>query len=112
MVRTASFLLGLCLAILWLAGISSAAPRWFSWLDALAALCAFIGALTAATATPAIRLAGPAALSAGLFGLWSAGLAARVPPWQAWWTFVFAVAFAMLAVSVAVNQRRAMRRPV
>ena len=109
MVRTYSFLLGIGLAILWLGGITSAAPRWYSWLDALAAICAFGGATIAASVTPRILVAGPAALSLGLFGLWIVGLAAHVPPWQAWWTFVFAVAFALVTASAAFGRRRTAR---
>lgn len=110
MVRTYSFLLGLGLCILWLSGMSSAAPYWYSWLDALAAVCAFFGATIAASVMPAMQIAGPLALALGLFGLWIAGLVVRVPPWQAWWTFVFGVAFAVLGGWAGLG-RRATTRP-
>lgn len=106
MVRVWSSLYGAGLTLLWLAGMFSPAPRWFAWLDAVAALCAYGGAAISPSLPPSYRVTGPLALAAGLFGLWIAGLAARVPPWQAWWTFVFAFAFLVLGVGASLANRR------
>lgn len=107
MVRTYSFLLGLGLAILWLAGITSYAPLWFTWLTAIAAICAFGGSLMVDSMPPVGRRLGPLALSLGLFGLWIAGLLERVPPWQIWWTFFFAAAFLLLFAATFTTRTRA-----
>lgn len=106
MVRLWSVLYGVGLALLWLAGLLGGGPRWYAWLDALAAVCAVGGGTIAASVPPRLKVEGPLALAAGLFGLWIAGLAARVPGWQAWWTFLFAVLFAVLGAGVALSDRR------
>lgn len=110
MVRTYSFLMGIGLSLVWLAGMTSPAPHWYAWLDAIAAVCAYGGATVADTVPPFLRALGPLALSAGLFGLWIVGLVTDVPAWQAWWTFVFAVGFAALGLWVAFAERATGRR--
>jgi hypothetical protein len=39
-----SALLGVALFALWVEGTAYGLPRWVTWVDALAARCAFIGA--------------------------------------------------------------------
>lgn len=106
MVRTYSVILGLGLAILWIAGLGSPnAAGWLTWLDGVAALCAFIiaGALNPTYISRTSRAAAPVLLSVGLFVLWIVGLTSQVVPWLAWWTFAFACAFLVLGLAAAAK---------
>ncbi len=105
MVRETSIGLGIGLIIWWLVGLSDHAAAWLTWLDGIAALCAFgIGAaVVPSRANAPVTAGGPIALSIGLFVLWLIGLATHAQSWLAWWTFVFACAF--LAVGVYASTR-------
>jgi hypothetical protein len=93
--------MGVGLAILWIAGLSSPyAPAWFTWLDGVAAFCAFVIAGTNQSYdTRAKRMGGPIALAAGLYALWVIGLATGAVAWLSWWTFAFACAFLIFGVT-------------
>jgi hypothetical protein len=109
MVRGWSAILGIGLVILWIAGLSSAtAPAWLTWLDAAAAVWAFIiAAGTPVDARTAMRAGNPIALSIGLFAFWIIGLATSGPAWQDWWNFAFACAFLVLGFAGGMAGRRA-----
>jgi hypothetical protein len=96
-----SFVLGLGLAALWVAGLNSPiAPRWFTWFDGLAAAGAFIvAAMMQSYDTRAKRVGGPITLAIGLLVLWIIGLATGAVGWMSWWTFAFACGFLTLAVA-------------
>jgi hypothetical protein len=100
MVRGTSIALGIGLAILWIVGLSNHAAMWLTWLDGLAALCAF-GVASAAvpdvTRSTAVT-ASPIVLATGLFVLWIIGLAVHAEGWLAWWTFAFACGFLLLGL--------------
>jgi len=110
MVRSWSIVLGIGLAILWVAGMNDPyAPGWLVWLDGVAALISFLVAGMASDGLVERRdAAGPFALALGLGLIWAIGLAERVVPWVAWWTFAFACAFA--AVGVMARRGPVVRR--
>jgi hypothetical protein len=91
-------MLGIGLAILWVAGMNDPlAPPWLTWLIGVAALGGFVCARGAAN--------GPLALSVGLLLLWAGGLVAASPAWLSWWIFGFASASFLLGI-VALRERR------
>jgi hypothetical protein len=96
-----SVALGIGLAILWIAGLSSPyAPGWLTWLDGIAALCAFtIAASSQIYETRGRRMGGPIALSVALFGIAIVALGSGAVAWLSWWTFAFACAFLVLGVA-------------
>ena len=95
MFRAISFVLGLGLVLLWLAGLSSHASAWLTWLDGLAALIAIAGA-AALVEFHRGGTAGTGLLALGLFILWIIGLATGATLWLSWWTFAFACAFVVV----------------
>jgi len=107
MVRSMSFIFGVCLVILWITALNAPdAASWMTWLDGVAAIGAFIVSGTADPTLPRMqRVAGPIALSIGLYALWVIGLATSAVPWLCWWTFAFASAFLVLAVADATSRR-------
>ncbi|HVV48805.1 MAG TPA: hypothetical protein VHO06_04025 [Polyangia bacterium] len=96
MFRAISFILGLGLIILWLAGLSSHASLWLTWLDGLGGLVAIAGA-AALVEFGRGGTAGSGLLALGLFVLWIVGLATGATLWLSWWTFAFACAFFVVA---------------
>ena len=96
MFRAISFVLGLGLVLLWLAGLSSHASGWLTWLDGLAALIAIAGAASLVEFNRG-GSAGAGGLALGLFVLWIIGLATGATLWLSWWTFAFACAFFVVA---------------
>ncbi len=112
--RRATLFLGLGLIILWLFAIrlpgatggveglgpSAVAIGWITWLDAAAAVAAFIMFVAGnRSVTSRIHPGWPAiqALFLGTFGIM--GVTAAVPAWLSGWNFFFAAAFALLAVA-------------
>ncbi len=107
MIRIGSGVLGLGLVILWIVGLSNHATHWLTWLDGLAALCAF--AVAAMAPTEGVRRnvsSASIALSIGLFVLWIIALAVGASSWLAWWTFAFACAFLLLGVGGMIAPRQ------
>ena len=104
MVRGTSIVLGAGLVILWLVGLGNNSTGWLTWLDGVAALCAF--AIAAAVIPEKVglgaRAGAPVALSLGLFVLWILALSVGATAWLAWWTFAFGCAFLILGL-VAVG---------
>ena len=96
MFRAIAFVLGLGLVLVWLAGLSSHASGWLTWLDGLAALVALAGAAALVEFNRG-GTAGSGFLALGLFVLWIVGLATGATLWLSWWTFAFACAFLVLA---------------
>lgn len=96
MFRAISFVLGLGLVLLWLAGLSAHASGWLTWLDGLAALIAIAGAASLVEFHRG-GSAGAGLLALGLFVLWIVGLATGATLWLSWWTFAFACAFFVVA---------------
>ena len=96
-----SVALGIGLAILWIAGLSSPdSPGWLTWLDGVAALAAFtIAALMRMGDSRAKRVGNTIGLSVCLFVLGIIGLATGALPWLSWWTFAFACAFLILGIA-------------
>lgn len=109
MVRGWSAVLGVGLVVLWIAGLGNpAAASWLSWLDGVAAFCAFlISGLTVKDSERTRMIAGPVFLSLFLFTLWVIGLATQTVAWQTWWTFAFGAAF--LFVGISMGSARAVR---
>lgn len=111
MTRAWSIVFGIGLGILWLVGLSTPGEgNWLTWLTGIAALGSFILAVVADPASPRrVRAGGAFTLSAGLFVLWIAGLAAGAQPYMAWWDFAFACGYLILGVSA--NSRPSRRIP-
>lgn len=84
----------------------SAAARWITWFDLLAALIAFsISAKVRQGESSRTRGAAPILLSGGLFILFVVGLASPpVPAWMTWWNFAFACAFLFIGL-IAGSER-------
>jgi hypothetical protein len=107
MLRVISFLLGFGLIVLWAVGLGSEqATTWLTWLDGVAAVCAFsvgaIGGRRPALAAGSTDLL----LAMGLFVLWIVALAHRATGWQAWWTFAFACVYLALGMAgVLIGER-------
>ena len=114
MTRTISIVLAVGLVILWLAGLSRHATPWLTWLDVVAALCAFaIAATASANLSRSATVGEPIALAVGLGILFVVGLTTHAVRWLTWWTFVFACAFMLLGLGEATETRRVDRpRPV
>lgn len=99
MVRPMSFLLSFWLAALFVVGQGAHVPQLMVDAVGLAALFALIGGLIAPMVGAGLRLAGPLALSAGLFALFAVGLAMKVSPWLPW--SIFMGTFCFLGVTIA-----------
>jgi hypothetical protein len=111
MTRVVSFFLGCGLIVLWLAGLSGHATGWLTWLDVLAALCAFgIAAVAGERMSRGFASGAPIALASALAVLWIIGLTTRASSWLTWWTFAFACAFLLLGLGGA-GQSQQMTRP-
>jgi hypothetical protein len=99
MFRVISFILGIGLIVLWIAGGSSThASDWLPRLDGLAGLIAIAMGIGLETVSRA-GVFGWGLLALGLFILWIVGLAAGGGLTVAWWTFGFACAFVILAAA-------------
>jgi hypothetical protein len=107
MIKVWSVALGIGLAILWIAGFGTmGTASWLTWLDGLAALCAFVIAGSVSDASPVGARAGSTgALAVGLFVLWIIAQSSAVVAWQSWWTFAFACAFGLLAIATGFSSR-------
>ena len=107
MVRRASFIIGLGLALFWWIGISLDHNATLLWFNAVGAVVAFaIGGLVDDTVVhnPANAF-GPGMLGLGLTALWIASIASRQPFWLTWLNFLFAAASLAVAV-MALGQGR------
>jgi hypothetical protein len=99
MVRGSSIALGIALGILWIVGLSEHATGWLTWLNGLAAVCAFgISTIDERTATTQMLVGLPIALAVGLFVLWIVALAVGAEAWLAWWTFAFACCSLLIGI--------------
>jgi hypothetical protein len=99
MVRPMSFLLSFWLAGLFVVGQGAHVPQLMVAAIGLASLVALLGAFIAPMVGPALRLAGPIALSLGLFALGAIALAMKVEPWLPW--CVFMGTFCFIGVTLA-----------
>jgi hypothetical protein len=99
MVRAMSFLLSFWLSALFVVSTEAHVPKLMVFFVGLAAVFALLGAFIAPIVSPAWRLAGPIALSLGLFSLGAVALAMKVPPWLPW--CVFMGTFSFLGVTIA-----------
>ena len=99
MVRLMSFLLSFWLALLFVVATGAHVPKILVFFVGLGALFALFGGCVSPIVSAAWRVAGPLALSAGLFALWAIGLAMKLPLWLPWCLFMGTVCF--LGVTVA-----------
>jgi hypothetical protein len=110
MVRATSIVLGAGLIALWLIGLGNHATPWLTWVDGLAALCAFGLAAAIVSERPnttVSAIAGPPIfLAVALYVFWIAGLATHATAWLSWWTFVFACAFLVLGLLASTTERQ------
>ncbi|MCA1663327.1 MAG: hypothetical protein LC659_03505 [Myxococcales bacterium] len=74
-------------------------PQFIVDAAGLASLFALIGGLIAPLVGPGLRLAGPVALSLGLFALWGVGLLMKAPRWLPW--CIFMGTFCFIGVTLA-----------
>jgi hypothetical protein len=94
MVRAVSYLLSFWLATLFVVGqLGQHVPRLMVAAVGLGALFAALGGMIAPSVGPRLRLAGPIALSLGLFALWGVGLMMKVALWLPWSIFMGAICF-------------------
>lgn len=103
MVKSFSTILGIGLVVLWICGLGSpSAAGWLTWLNGVAALCAFaIASYLTPYASRGTRLGLPMTLSLGLFACWIVALTTGVVGWLTWWTFAFACAFFLVGLGGA-----------
>jgi hypothetical protein len=96
--------LAIGLVILWIAGLNAHAAGWLTWLDGVAAVCAFLIAGSVASSLGRGSTSGfLVALAVGLAILWIIGLATHAALWLTWWTFGFACAFLLLGIGAGVR---------
>ena len=88
MVRAMSYVLCFWLALLFVAAQLAAVPPLLVAAVGLGALFSGFGGAIAPLVGPRLRLAGPIALSLGLFTLWVVGLVMRLPLWLPWCLFM------------------------
>ncbi len=96
-----SAILGVGLIVLWIVGLGNPnTSSWLTWMDGIAALCAFgIAAFTPDYATRSTRMGLPMAMSVALFAFWLIALSTGVSAGMTWWNFAFACAFLILGIS-------------
>lgn len=99
MVRPMSFLLSFWLAALFVVGQGAHVPEWLVVCVGFASLFALLGGTIAPMVGRGLRLAGPIALSLGLFAAGAVGLAEKCPRWLPW--CIFMGTFCFLGVTVA-----------
>jgi hypothetical protein len=102
--RGISIVLAVGLVILWLVGLNRHATPWLTWLDVVAALCAFAIAAGIAGRTRGADVGAPVVLAIGLFVLWIIGLSTHASMWLVWWTFAFACAFLFVGVGAGAQR--------
>jgi CBS domain-containing protein len=100
-----SAFLGLFLFAMWIEGPVYGLPRWVAWVDGLAALLAFIGALTASSremfAVPLWTIAGVGlCFAAGIAHVWRDGA------WATWLQLALALTFFLMAVVIGSTMPR------
>jgi hypothetical protein len=100
MVRKASLLIGVCLAITWWVGLSQDRHATILWFDAVAAILSF-GLAAMVDEMEGMHAFGPALLGLGLGALFIAGKATHQPAWANWLNFLFAVAYLGVAITAA-----------
>jgi len=106
-----SAFLGLLLFALWIEGPVYGLPRWVAWVDGLAALLAFIGALSAGSremfAVPLWTIAGVGlCFAAGVGHVWRDG------GWATWVQLALALTFFLMAVVIGYAPPRRHHRTV
>jgi hypothetical protein len=101
MIRAISWLVGFWLALLFIVGQGAHVPQWIVWLDGLASVFAILGGAIANMVSGWARIAGPVALSLGLFALWIGGLVVRAPLWLPWCNFMAAVVYLGVTLAAA-----------
>ena len=113
MIRSLSLVLGVGLAVLWIFGVTYDATAWLTWLDLVAALCAFLIAIGvgAAATGRSVSAGGALALGLGLGALWIIAVATAAIPWLTWWTFAFACAFILLGLLGSLADKHMTRTP-
>ena len=99
MVRAMSFLLSFWLALLFVAGQLAHTPQLMVFFVGLGAAFALFGGIISPWVSAGWRVAGPVALSLGLFALFAVGLAMKEPLWLPW--CVFMGAFCFIGVTIA-----------
>ena len=102
MVRALSYLLSFWLALLFVVGQGAHVPPLLVAAVGLGALLALLGGAIAPIVGTRLRLAGPIALSLGLFALVGIGLAMHVQPWLPWAVFMGTVCFLGVVVAEAL----------
>jgi hypothetical protein len=101
MIRGTFVVLGLLLAILFIAGVASGATPWLVWLDGFLALGTIVAAwVFPSEATLPRRLVAPLAMGTLPGLLWVIGLLSHATPWLVWWNFVLACGFALVTMIV------------
>ncbi len=106
--RTWLWVMGVGLVLLWMAELGEPdVPRGLAWLDLIAAVISFIGAVvTRPEWTRAKRAAGTIGLGLGVLALWVIGLANGSTPWVAWWNFSFGVVYLVVGILSGIDQSR------
>jgi hypothetical protein len=103
MVRPVSYFLSFWLAMLFVVGqLGQHVPGLMVDAVGLGALIAMLGGMIAPIVSPRLRLAGPIALSLGLFALWGVGLAMKVSPWLPWSIFIGAFCFIGVVIAEVI----------
>ncbi len=96
-----SFLFGVGLVALWIAGLVNNVPQWYAWLDMIGAVFAFAIAAGTPSKLRVRRVRGGGAcvgLAVGLFAIWLLALRDGAPAWIAWGNFTLACAFLLTGI--------------
>jgi len=100
MLRNGDALFGVGLALLWIAGLATGAAQWLTWLEFVAAICAFY--LAAYGQNRAGGSLGTLALAIVLFVAAIIGATGRAEAWLSWSTFGLACLFGLVSAVGAV----------
>jgi hypothetical protein len=106
-------LLGIGLLVLWLVGLGERSAGWLLWLNFIVGVLSIVGGLTISEGMArGARVGEPTLLSLALFVFWIVALATSVASWKTWWTFAFACAYGLLAISGTSETAMRRRRPI
>ena len=109
MLRNGDALFGVGLTLLWIGGLATQSAQWLTWLEFVAAICAFY--LAAYGQNRAGGSAGTIALAITLFVAALIGASGKADAWLSWSTFGLACLFGVVGAVGAVVRSDSRRPP-